>query len=83
MSASSSTIVLPESLLQQAARHADSLGVSTEQWLEITVAEKLRLEDETAKFFAVRTARASGRPLSEILKNVGNNPPDPGDELED
>jgi hypothetical protein len=75
-------IALPESLLKQAALCADSLGVSTEQWLEIAVAERLRIEEETAGFFAARAARATGRPFSEILKGAGNNPPDPGDELE-
>jgi hypothetical protein len=74
-------IALPESLLEKAARRASSLGVSTEQWLEKVVSERLRLEEKTAEFFAARAARASGRSLSDILKNVGNNPPDPGDEL--
>ena len=73
---------LPESLLHEAARRAETLGVSTEQWLETTVAERIRLEQKTAEFFSARAANASGRPLAEILKNVGNNPPDPGDELE-
>jgi DNA-binding FadR family transcriptional regulator len=82
MSASSS-IVLPDALLQEAASQADHLGVSTEQWIEVALSERIRLEKETAEFFAARAARASGRSLREILKNVGDNPPDPGDELED
>jgi len=41
-----------------------------------------RLEQETVEFFNARASQASGRSLREILKDVGNNPPDPGDELE-
>jgi len=82
MSASSPMIALPEPLMKQAAMRAGSLGVSTEQWLETAVSEKIRLEEQTSAFFAERASRASGRSLSEILENVGNNPPDPGDELE-
>ena len=81
MSAASHLIALPESLLHEAARQADSLGVSTEQWLEAAVVERIRLEKKTAEFFGARAARASGRPLAEILKKAGNNPPDSGDEL--
>jgi hypothetical protein len=81
MSSASQVIALPESLLHEVARRADNLGISTEQWLEITVAERIRLEERTTEFFGARAAHASGRPLAEILKNVGNNRPDSGDEL--
>ena len=80
MSAGSS-IVLPEALLQEASSHADQLGVSTEKWIEVALSERIRLEKDTAVFFDARAARASGRSLRDILKNVGNHPPDPGDEL--
>jgi hypothetical protein len=46
------------------------------------LSERVRLEEETAEFFAPYAARASGRSLREILKNVGDHPPMPGDELE-
>ncbi len=82
MSASSQMIALPEPLMRQAALRAGSLGVSTEQWLETAVSERIRLEEQTAAFFAERAGKASGRSLSQILEKVGDNPPDPGDELE-
>jgi hypothetical protein len=57
MSASSPMIALPEQLMKQAARRAGSLGVSTEQWLATTVSERIRLEEQTAVFFAERASR--------------------------
>ena len=83
MSLSSQMIALPKSLLQQAASQAIQLGVSTQQWIETARSERIRLEKETAGFFAPYIARASGRSLGEILHKAGNNPPDPGDDLED
>jgi hypothetical protein len=76
-----SQIALPEALLQQAASQANHLGVSTEQWIELALAEKIRLENADAEYFRARAARASGRSLGEILDKGGDNPPDPGDEL--
>ncbi len=81
MSASSQAVTLPENLMQDAAQHAGRLGVSTQQWIELALAERIRREEETEAFFAARAARASGRRLGEILDEGGNNPPDPGDEL--
>jgi hypothetical protein len=82
MSASSQLIALPEALLQQAATQADHLGVSTEQWIEVALSERIRLEKETDDFFNARAARATGRSLGEILDRAPNRPPDPGDELD-
>ncbi len=76
------TIALPESLLERVAQRANSAGLSAEQWVEVAISERIRIEEETAAFFAARASHASGRSLREILKDVGNNPPDPGDELE-
>jgi hypothetical protein len=76
-----SQIALPEALLQQAASQANHLGVSTERWIELAVAERLRLENADAEYFRTRAARASGRSLGEILDKGGDNPPDPGDEF--
>jgi hypothetical protein len=81
MSATNQLIALPEALVQQAANQASSLGVSTEQWIETAVAERIRLENADAEYFRIRAARASGRPLGEILDQGHDNPPDPGDEL--
>ncbi|HZL27704.1 MAG TPA: hypothetical protein VFC39_14355 [Acidobacteriaceae bacterium] len=82
MSASGQMIALPESLLQQAASQANHLGVSTEQWIEIALSERIRIEKETADFFAPYIARASGRTLGELLDQAPDRPPDPGDEFE-
>jgi hypothetical protein len=76
-----SQIALSEALLQEAASQASHLGVSTEQWIEIALAERIRLENADAEYFRTRAARASGRSLGEILDKGGNSPPDPGDEL--
>jgi hypothetical protein len=76
-----SQVALPEALLQEAASQASNLGVSTERWIEIALAERIRLENADAEYFRARAARASGRSLGEILDGGGNNPPDPGDEL--
>jgi hypothetical protein len=73
------TIALPKSLFEKVVQRAKSARLSPEQWVEVALRERIRLEQETAEFF---DARASGRSLREILKDVGNNPPDPGDELE-
>jgi len=81
MSANAS-IALPESLLEKVAQRAGSAGLSAERWVEVALQDRIRLEEETAQFFEARASRASGRSLREILKNVGNNPPDPGDELD-
>jgi hypothetical protein len=81
MSATNQLIALPEALVQQAASQASHLGVSTEQWIETAVAERIRLENADAEYFGARAARASGRPLGEILDQGRDNPPDPGDEL--
>jgi hypothetical protein len=82
LSASNHLIALPEALVHDAAERAGQLGVSTEQWIEVALSERLRLEKMTSEFFAERAARATGRSLGEILDQGGNNPPDPGDELE-
>jgi hypothetical protein len=74
-------VALPVTLLQKAADQASHLGVSTEQWIELALAERIRLEDADAEYFRIRAARASGRSLGEILDKGGDNPPDPGDEL--
>ena len=48
---------------------------------EAAVAERIRLENADAEYFRARAARASGRPLGEILDQGRDNLPDPGDEL--
>ena len=77
-----SNIALPDDLFEKVVHRADSAGLSTEQWIKVALSERVRLEEETAEFFVPYAARASGRSLREILKNVGDNPPMPGDELE-
>jgi len=41
-----SQIALPEALLQEAASQASHLGISTERWIEIALAERIRLEND-------------------------------------
>ncbi len=80
MSANVQTVPLSEPLFQEAARHAEQLGVSTQEWIQIAVQERIRHEEDEAAWNA-RAARASGRSLAEILGNGPDNPPNPGDEL--
>ncbi len=75
-------IALPEPLFEKVVQRATTAGLSAELWIEFAVSERIRLEEATSDFFTTRAAHASGRSLREILKNVGNNPPDGGDELE-
>jgi hypothetical protein len=75
-------IALPEPLIERVAKRANVAGLSAEQWIASAVSERVRLEEETAEFFAARASLASGRSIREILKDVGENPPDAGDELE-
>jgi hypothetical protein len=75
-------IALPEPLFDRVAKRASMAGVSAEQWIASAVSERVRLEEETSEFFAARASLASGRSIREILKGVGDNPPDTGDEVE-
>ena len=75
------SVMLPEHIVRAAEVQAQLLGVSTEQWIETAVAERIRLENAGAEYFRARAARASGRTLGEILDQGRDNPPDPGDEL--
>jgi hypothetical protein len=81
MSTANQLIALPEALVQEAANQANHLGISTEQWIETALAERIRLENADSEYFRARAARASGRSLGEILDQGRDNPPDPGDEL--
>jgi len=74
-------IVLRQIAKAFGATTANSADLSAEQWV-VALAERIRREEVTAAFFAPYAASASGRSLREILLNVGNNPPDSGDELE-
>jgi hypothetical protein len=78
---SATQIALPEALLQQAADQAGRLGVSTERWIELAIAERIRMENADAEFFRQRASRASGKTLGELLDKAPDRPPDPGDEL--
>ncbi len=74
-------IAFPEPLFKRVAKRASTAGLSAEQWIEFAVSERVRLEEETSEFFAARASLASGRSIREILKDVGDNPVDAGDEL--
>jgi hypothetical protein len=81
MSAAGQSVFLPEALLEEAARHAKLLGVSTQEWVYLALEERMRLEEQDEAVWQARAARASGRALTEILAGSHDNPPDPGDEL--
>jgi hypothetical protein len=73
--------MLPEHVVRAAEVQAQLLGVTTEQWIETVVTQRIRLENADAEYFRARAARASGRSMGEILDQGRDNPPDPGDEL--
>jgi hypothetical protein len=81
MSATNQLISLPEALVQEAANQAIHLGVSTEQWIETALAERIRLENADSDYFQIRASRATSRSLGQILDQGRDNPPDTGDEL--
>ncbi len=46
-----------------------------------SVAERIRAERQTERFFRMRAAGTSGKKLLEILDKAPDREPDPGDEL--
>jgi hypothetical protein len=80
MSAANS-IPVSEEIYRDVSQWADQTGMSLQDWVSSVLAERVRLERQTAEYFRTRAAGASGRPLGELLDKAPNRPPDPGDEL--
>ena len=81
MTPATSSVTLPDSIVRAAEVQVRLHGVSLEDWISRAVAERLDTQEAVEEYFSVRAAGASGRSLGEILDQVPDNPPDPGDEL--
>jgi len=75
-------IRLPESLQREASRLAERDGMSLEEWVSVTVAQRLGAIETAAEFFARRGhGTATLEQALAVLNSAPDNPPDPGDEL--
>lgn len=73
---------MPEPLFQDAARQAERVGVSVEDWLLSLVTESVRYEHVADRFFRHPANPDAGKVMLEVLDSTSNHPPLPGDELE-
>jgi len=71
---------LPDSLARSIKRLAEENRVSMNQYVMMTLAEKVGVVD-TARFFAQRRARARPALAAKLWARVPDAPPLPGDEL--
>lgn len=71
---------LPDSLAESIRRLAEENRVSMNQYVMMTLAEKVGSVD-TLRFFAERRARANPALAAKIWAKVPDGPPPPGDEL--
>lgn len=69
---------LPESLHAQLKAVAQKEGVSVNQYILLSVAERMARSED---YFAVRAARASAEKFDAALAQVPGAPPVEGDEL--
>jgi hypothetical protein len=70
---------LPESLHKQARELAAQEGISINQLIATSLAEKMSAL-MTGEYLAERAARGSRRKFERVLKKVRDRPPVPGDE---
>jgi hypothetical protein len=70
---------LPESLHKQARELAAQVGISINQLIATSLAEKMSAL-MTGEYLAERAARGSRRKFERVLKKVRDRPPVPGDE---
>jgi hypothetical protein len=73
---------MPETLFHDAARQAERVGVSVEEWLVSLVAESVRYEHVADCFFRRPANPDAGKVMLDILDSTHDHPPLPGDELE-
>jgi hypothetical protein len=76
------SIHMPEVLLRDAAKQAERVGASVEDWLVSLAAESIRYEHVADRFFRHPPDPDAGRKMLEILGSTKDNPPTPGDEFE-
>jgi hypothetical protein len=69
-------------LLEEASQDASQSGQSLESWFVSLAAERMRDKQVTERFFSRVPQPTDGQRMLDILEKGGDNPPDPGDELE-
>lgn len=70
------------SVKAEAEKVAAAEGTTLNQFINVAVAEKLAAL-RTAEFFHERVARADLAAFDRLLTRAGNEPPRPGDEIDD
>ena len=75
------SIALPAQLASFVKEQADEFGMSIEQWLLRELEIDYKLQQETNEFFAARAKGVSHERWEEIMAQVPNVSPMPGDEL--
>lgn len=74
---------LPEDLKEEAAKMAERMGVSLNQYVGLAVASKVGAQREAARYFKARAKRSPGRREAlEMLEGMGSlRTPRAGDEV--
>ena len=74
---------LPEDLKEEAAKMAERMGVSLNQYVGLAVASKVGAQREAARYFKARAKRSPGRRKAlEMLEGMGTREtPRAGDEV--
>ena len=74
---------LPEDLKEEAARMAEKMGVSLNQYVGLAVASKVGAQSEAARYFKARAKRSPGRGKAlKLLEGMGTkDAPKEGDEV--
>lgn len=75
-------IRMPETLFHDAARQAERVGISVEDWLVSLAAESIRYEHVADRFFRHPANPGVGEVMLDILDSTNDHPALPGDELE-
>lgn len=74
---------LPEDLKEEAAKMAERMGISLNQYVGLAVASKVGAGREAARYFQARAKRSPGRQKAlKLLEGMGTDaPPRAGDEV--
>jgi len=81
MAAASSSISLPEHIVRAAEVQARVHGVSVEEWVSRTLAERLDAPDGAREYFRRRAGVVQPEDFARVLDAIPSRNPDPGDEL--
>jgi hypothetical protein len=82
MSKATISVELPDPLMHDATLRAEKAGVSVSTWIRDMVADRVRDEAVTERFFLRRQRAGDAKELLAILDMAPDVPPIPGDELE-